>query len=310
MNKTERRFDFALSFAGSQRITAKKIYQALKDAGYEVFFDEHYEHEMLGQDGSVYLHKIYSRDSYYCIVLMSQDYDQRKWTKLEREAIRSRELRGERGSLLPISIEGYLPDWLPETRIYFDLEKRTIEELIECLVRLPKITIDSQEEKQAKVKIELEKTKKKVCELTDELKRARDIHEKETIKNEYEKEAIIIRKNHDFKDYQEFEAELDNLSERIYENFPKMPTSILLKLQLYSKNILRDMWNEDDVQKRVIQQSKLIELFEACHTDMTNSKNSDKEIPLPKNLIELIELEDRNTSNIETSYKRDLQSSV
>ena len=89
----------------------------------------------IGHDGSVYLRNVYSRECRFCIVLISQAYDQRDWTNLEREAVQARELRGERGILIPVSIEDYQPTWLPETRIRFDLWKRTVPELVELLTK-------------------------------------------------------------------------------------------------------------------------------------------------------------------------------
>lgn len=137
------RFDFALSFSGADRKFARGIRTALKGAGFSVFFDEDYEHEMIGRDGSVYLRKIYGSESKYCVVLISENYDKSNWTNLEREIIQARELKGERGRLLPIKLDSYTPDWLPATRIYFDLQARTLEDLLMLLTRI--IAVDNTE---------------------------------------------------------------------------------------------------------------------------------------------------------------------
>jgi hypothetical protein len=129
------RFDFGLSFAGSDRDLARQLRDGLRNAEFQVFFDEDYEHEMIGHDGSIYLRNVYSRECRFCIVLISRDYDQRDWTNLEREAVQARELRGERGILIPVPIEDYQPPWLPETRIRFDLWKRSIPELVVLLTK-------------------------------------------------------------------------------------------------------------------------------------------------------------------------------
>lgn len=137
MAESKYRFDFAISFAGAKRKIARKVRDALVEAGFSVFFDEDYEYEMLGQDGSLYLRKIYSQESRYCIVLISREYDQRAWANLERESIQSRELRGEQGVLIPVLIDSHQPAWLPETRIYFDISKRTLVELTKLLAQRP-----------------------------------------------------------------------------------------------------------------------------------------------------------------------------
>lgn len=129
------RFDFGISFAGPDRGLARQLRDGLRKAGFEVFFDEDYEHEMIGHDGSVYLRNVYSRECRFCLVLISRAYDKRDWTNLEREAVQARELRGERGILIPVPIEDYQPTWLPETRIRFDLWKRSIPELVTLLTK-------------------------------------------------------------------------------------------------------------------------------------------------------------------------------
>jgi len=115
---------------------AEEIRKALKSKGLSVFYDRDYEQEMLGRDGSVYLRDVYSRESRHCLILISEQYDKREWTELERESIQSRELRGERGVLIPVIVDGHKLSWLPETRIYFDLRSRKIDELIGLLVRM------------------------------------------------------------------------------------------------------------------------------------------------------------------------------
>lgn len=127
------RFTFALSFAGSDRERARQIRDMLKAEGFQVFYDNDYEHEMVGTDASLYLRKVYTRQSRFCIVLISQQYDSRQWTQLERESIQSRELTGERDILIPVKLEDYSPEWLPATRVYFDLTNRPLEKLIEVL---------------------------------------------------------------------------------------------------------------------------------------------------------------------------------
>jgi hypothetical protein len=136
-DKMPARFDFALSFAGAQRSIAERIRNAVVDRlGLSVFYDRDYEHEMIGTNGAEYLRNIYSRESRFCLVLISPEYDQSQWTALERESIEGREIRGEKGVLLPIRVVDHSPAWLPETRIYFDLVSRNIDDLVGILSRL------------------------------------------------------------------------------------------------------------------------------------------------------------------------------
>lgn len=101
---------------------------------------------MMGHDGSIYLKNVYSRLSKYCLVFVSEDYDKSEWTRLEQETIQARELRGERGVLIPILTENYKPTWLLETRIYFDLSSRSIDDLIKMLKKMCLLKTDLSKE--------------------------------------------------------------------------------------------------------------------------------------------------------------------
>jgi hypothetical protein len=87
------KYHFALSFSGTCRREARAVAERLRDSGYDIFFDEWYEHEMLGLSGTEYLRHVYAEASRHCIVLIDQDYDQRKWTLFEREIIEARTLQ-------------------------------------------------------------------------------------------------------------------------------------------------------------------------------------------------------------------------
>jgi hypothetical protein len=152
MAKKKFRFDFAISFAGPQRDIARTIRNELVKKGFKVFFDEDFETEMFGKDGLSYMRKIYSEESRYCIVLVSKEYDKRDWTNLEREMIEARELKSGHNIVLPILTSDYKPAWLSSKRIYFNLKKRSIEELIKILVKKasPSMIDDAPERKALK----------------------------------------------------------------------------------------------------------------------------------------------------------------
>ena len=90
-NGTTFRFDFAISFAGADREIANIISNQLEDAGFRVFYDKKFIPELLGEEGSLYLRKLYSIDAQLYIILASKAYDKSTWTILEREAIEARE---------------------------------------------------------------------------------------------------------------------------------------------------------------------------------------------------------------------------
>lgn len=129
------RFDFAISFAGPERELARRLAQDLRSDGFSVFFDEQFEHEMLGRDGADYLNDVFFRQSRFCIALVSRHYEKSAWSELERRAAQARELSEGPGFLIPVLVDDARPSWLLPTRIYFDLTRRTVAELRQILAK-------------------------------------------------------------------------------------------------------------------------------------------------------------------------------
>lgn len=129
------RFDFAISFAGPEREVARELTENLKRAGFSVFFDELFEHEMLGRDGADYLNDVFFSQSERCVALLSQTYEERAWAQLERRAAQARELGRGLGFLIPVLCDEVRPTWLLPTRIFFDLRGRGLPKLVDLLTR-------------------------------------------------------------------------------------------------------------------------------------------------------------------------------
>ncbi len=137
------RFDFAISFSGAQRSVAQEIAEGLKRAGFTVFYDKDQVHELLGEDGEIYLRKIYSAEARFYIVLVSRQYDKSSWTNVELDAIRSRESIEYEGVLLPVIVGSYRPKWLSRERIFFDLRESSVPALVDVLGKKVSLRGDS-----------------------------------------------------------------------------------------------------------------------------------------------------------------------
>src|SRR5215471_17466446 len=85
------RFDVAFSFAGPHRDKVREIAElvAQRVGKQRVFFDEWYEHEILGDDMEVLLQRFYHEQSLLVIADLSQDYAGRDWCQAEARAIRA-----------------------------------------------------------------------------------------------------------------------------------------------------------------------------------------------------------------------------
>ena len=85
------RFDVAFSFAGPHRDKVREVAEIVAASlGKEhVFFDEWYEHEILGDEMDVLLQRFYHEQSLIVLADLSEDYAGRPWCQAEARAIRA-----------------------------------------------------------------------------------------------------------------------------------------------------------------------------------------------------------------------------
>jgi len=128
------RYDVAISFARPQRAMAETLARAVRDAGFEVFFDGFYPEHLWGKDLTVFFDQVFRKDARFCVMLVSKEYVERIWTTRERQSAMARAV-AERGNeyILPVQIEAAeVPGLLP-TIGYLPLGERGIEEIAELL---------------------------------------------------------------------------------------------------------------------------------------------------------------------------------
>ncbi len=89
------RYDFALSFAGSDRDIAEALFRQLQEHEFEIFYDKNEQHRILAEDVEEYLAPIYSSDAQLVICILGPDYPKRVWTKFESEQFKERFKTGE-----------------------------------------------------------------------------------------------------------------------------------------------------------------------------------------------------------------------
>lgn len=145
------RFEVAFSFAGPHRNKVRTVAELVSeklDPGIQdhskgrVFFDEWFEHEILGSDMDALLQRIYHTKSLMVVADLSEDYQSRRWPRAEERAIRALRLeldtiRDETARLRLINArfgDGDIPDVLP-TEGYYDAKHKTPEQAAEFLVK-------------------------------------------------------------------------------------------------------------------------------------------------------------------------------
>lgn len=93
------KYDFALSFAGSDRDVAQALFEELQRREVSVFYDFNEQHRILATYVEDYLAPIYGSEARYVVPLMGPAYPRRIWTKFESEQFKHR--FGE-GAVIPV----------------------------------------------------------------------------------------------------------------------------------------------------------------------------------------------------------------
>jgi TIR domain len=127
-------FDVAISFAGTERSLAERLAKALQAAGVIVFYDNFYPEQLWGKNLTAFLDEIYRKRAKFCVVFISKEYRERRWTSHELRSAQARalELKGE-DYILPIRIDGTDLDGLPPNIGYVSVQLG-IEKIAELLI--------------------------------------------------------------------------------------------------------------------------------------------------------------------------------
>lgn len=104
-------YDFAFSFAGADREIAEKLAGALRDMQFEVFYDKFEQSRILAEDVEEYLRPIYRTQSKYVVVVLSNAYPTKIWTRFESENFKAR--FGE-GAVIPLVLSDVTIDVFSE----------------------------------------------------------------------------------------------------------------------------------------------------------------------------------------------------
>lgn len=128
-------FDVALSFAGTEREYAKQLAEALRAAGFAVFYDDFYPEYLWGKNLTGFLDEVYRKKARYCVVFISKEYKERKWTSLEMRSAQARAFE-EKGNdyILPIRVDDTDLDGLPPTVAYISAD-RGMDKIAALLVK-------------------------------------------------------------------------------------------------------------------------------------------------------------------------------
>jgi len=129
-------FHVAVSFAGTERDSAQSLAEIVREAGFDVFYDNFYPEHLWGKDLVVFFDEIYRQKARYCVIFVSKEYRDRIWTNQERRSAQAKalELKGEE-YILPVRVDDSELPGLPQTVGYVSLSELPIEEIAAMLIR-------------------------------------------------------------------------------------------------------------------------------------------------------------------------------
>ena len=71
---------------------AEKLAEILRAAGFAVFYDNFYPEHLWGKDLTAFLDEIYRKRAKFCVVFVSTEYKERKWTIHELRSAQAKAL--------------------------------------------------------------------------------------------------------------------------------------------------------------------------------------------------------------------------
>lgn len=131
-------FDVAVSFAGEDRTHAHAIAEELQRRSIRVFYDGFYQADLIGEDLSRMLGKIYSEASLFCLVLVSRHYASKRWTTFELTQAQERAISEDAAYIIPVRLDDAKVASLAAVTGFLDLRAQSVEDV--CDVIATKIT--------------------------------------------------------------------------------------------------------------------------------------------------------------------------
>ncbi|MFQ5792491.1 MAG: TIR domain-containing protein [Acidobacteriota bacterium] len=136
MNKAPSKysFDFAVSFAGTDRSLAERLAALLSSRGAVVFIDTLYRAHLLGRRLDQDFQWVFGPATKYFVPIVSKAYVDRPWPQHEWSiAIREAQTRSEE-FILPLRLDDSLLVGLPGTVGYIDLRRQSLEVIADLLM--------------------------------------------------------------------------------------------------------------------------------------------------------------------------------
>lgn len=132
-------YDVVFSFAGAQRDYVERVKNALNKYDISVFYDKDNSVDLWGKNLYRYLDKLYQK-AQYCVMFISKEYSEHKWTIHESQAAQERAFRSYDSSdfqeyILPVRFDDTQIPGIHITTACMDANKLSPEDLAKNIAK-------------------------------------------------------------------------------------------------------------------------------------------------------------------------------
>jgi hypothetical protein len=122
------KYDIAFSFVKEDEGLAGEINDRIQDR-YRTFLYSKAQEHLAGTDGEQNFNAVFGEQARIVVVLLRPEWGRTPWTRIEETAIKNRAFnQGYDFATFIITKSGTpIPDWLPKTRLWYDLERFGID---------------------------------------------------------------------------------------------------------------------------------------------------------------------------------------
>lgn len=128
-------YEVALSFAGENRDYVQEVANVLRQKRVRLFYDNFNSTELWGKDLYTHLDEVYRKRSKYCVLFLSEKYEEKVWTNHERQSIQARAFEENKEYLLPVKLDNTEIPGIRPTTGYVNGAKLTPKQVAEMIYR-------------------------------------------------------------------------------------------------------------------------------------------------------------------------------
>ncbi len=129
------KYDVALSFAEEQRAFVERVASYLQAKGIRFFYDKDRRTDTWGKDLRHHLDDIYREGAQFCVMFISKEYKEKRWSKFEQKRSLARAFFSEnREYLLPFKFDDTEIAGLEDSIAFLPVELYDEEKLAEAII--------------------------------------------------------------------------------------------------------------------------------------------------------------------------------